>query len=218
MRAASRDRARGTPIGIACELRWEPGRAVLELTAADGPRIRVEPGDADPFRPAPFGVLQLAARRPRRAPQRRRGRLRVHHALRARPRTDRRTSRAAARAARKPDGAPPLQQLPGEHHLLCGSIRHPLPGRSRTRRVLASGLLTDLPSRTPSAQDASAAPSRRRPARRLPAAQPRPACSPYRDDGPDDPRRSSSHERTDLTPAVAHRTAYACGRSANQHR
>jgi hypothetical protein len=33
------------------------------------------------------------------------------------------------------------------------------------------------PSKTPSTQDASAAPSRRRPARRLPAAQPRPVCS-----------------------------------------
>jgi hypothetical protein len=72
---------------------------------------------------------------PRRAPHRRRGRLRVHHALRARPRTDRRTSPAAGRAAREPDGALPLQQLPGEHHLRRGQIRHPLPGPSRTRRA-----------------------------------------------------------------------------------
>ena len=62
-------------------------------------------------------------------------RLRVHHALRARPRTDRRTSPAARRAAREPDGPLPLQQLPTEHHLRRGQIRHPLPGPSRTRRA-----------------------------------------------------------------------------------
>jgi uncharacterized protein len=49
VRAESRDRARSTQIGIACELRWKPGGAVPELTMDGGPRIRVELGDADLF-------------------------------------------------------------------------------------------------------------------------------------------------------------------------
>ena len=37
VRAESRDRARSTQIGIADELRWKPGAAVLELTMDGGP-------------------------------------------------------------------------------------------------------------------------------------------------------------------------------------
>jgi hypothetical protein len=43
--AESRDRARGTQIGIACELRCKPGGAVPERTMDGGPRIRAELGD-----------------------------------------------------------------------------------------------------------------------------------------------------------------------------
>ena len=78
VRAESRDRARSTQTGIACELRCKPGAAVPELTMDGGPRIRAGLGDPGFSRPAPSGVLQPAARRPRRAPHRRRGRLRVH--------------------------------------------------------------------------------------------------------------------------------------------
>jgi hypothetical protein len=45
VRAESRDRARSTQIGIACELRWKPGGAVPERTMDGGPRIRAGLGD-----------------------------------------------------------------------------------------------------------------------------------------------------------------------------
>jgi hypothetical protein len=45
VRAESRDRARSTQIGIACELRCKPGGAVPELTMDGGPRIRAGLGD-----------------------------------------------------------------------------------------------------------------------------------------------------------------------------
>jgi hypothetical protein len=45
----SLDRAHGTQIGIAYELRWQLDGRVLELTLDDGPGIRVELGDADFF-------------------------------------------------------------------------------------------------------------------------------------------------------------------------
>ncbi len=49
VRAGSRDRARSTQIGIACELRRKPGAAVPELTMDGGPRIRAGLGaDAGP--------------------------------------------------------------------------------------------------------------------------------------------------------------------------
>jgi uncharacterized protein len=47
VRAESLDRAHGTMIGIAYELRWTLDGAVLELTMDGGPGIRVELGDAD---------------------------------------------------------------------------------------------------------------------------------------------------------------------------
>jgi uncharacterized protein (TIGR03086 family) len=48
----------------------------------------------------------------------------------------------------------------------------------RAGESLDPGVAASLsPSKTPSTQDASAAPSRRRPARHLPTAQPKPACS-----------------------------------------
>ena len=43
--AESRDRARGTQIGIACELRWKLDGAVPERTMDGGPRIRAGLGD-----------------------------------------------------------------------------------------------------------------------------------------------------------------------------
>jgi len=49
VRVRSLDRARGTQIGIAYELRWELDGAVLELALDGGPGIRVELGDADFF-------------------------------------------------------------------------------------------------------------------------------------------------------------------------
>ena len=55
VRAESRDRARSTQIGIACELRWKPGGAVPELTMDGGPRIRAglgDPGFSDLHPPA----------------------------------------------------------------------------------------------------------------------------------------------------------------------
>jgi hypothetical protein len=45
VRAESRDRARSTQIGIACELRWKLDGAVPELTTDGGPRIRAGLGD-----------------------------------------------------------------------------------------------------------------------------------------------------------------------------
>jgi uncharacterized protein len=45
----SLDRAHGTQIGIAYELRWRLDGAVLDLTLDDGPGIRVELGGADFF-------------------------------------------------------------------------------------------------------------------------------------------------------------------------
>jgi hypothetical protein len=62
--AESRDRARGTQIGIACELRWKPGGAVPERTIDGGPRIRAglgDPGFSDLHHPA-FCNLLTAAR------------------------------------------------------------------------------------------------------------------------------------------------------------
>ena len=43
------DRARGTQIGIAYELRWKLDGAVLELTMNGGPGVRIELGGADFF-------------------------------------------------------------------------------------------------------------------------------------------------------------------------
>jgi uncharacterized protein len=43
------DRAHGTQIGVAYELRWNLDGAVLELTLDGGPAIRVELGGADFF-------------------------------------------------------------------------------------------------------------------------------------------------------------------------
>jgi hypothetical protein len=45
VRAESRDRARSTQIGIACELRWKLDGAVPERTMDGGPRIRAGLGD-----------------------------------------------------------------------------------------------------------------------------------------------------------------------------
>jgi len=45
VRAESRDRARSTQTGIACELRPKPGAAAPELTMDGGPRIRAGLGD-----------------------------------------------------------------------------------------------------------------------------------------------------------------------------
>ncbi|HEV2374028.1 MAG TPA: putative glycolipid-binding domain-containing protein [Streptosporangiaceae bacterium] len=45
----SLDRAHGTQIGIAYELRWELDGAVLELSMDGGPGVRVELGGADFF-------------------------------------------------------------------------------------------------------------------------------------------------------------------------
>ena len=45
VRAESRDRARSTQIGIACELRRKPDQAVPERTMDGGPRIRAGLGD-----------------------------------------------------------------------------------------------------------------------------------------------------------------------------
>ena len=45
VRAGSRDRARSTQIGIACELRWKLDGAVPERTMDGGPRIRAGLGD-----------------------------------------------------------------------------------------------------------------------------------------------------------------------------
>jgi uncharacterized protein len=49
VRVESLDRAHGTQIGIAYELRWKLDGAVLELTMDGGPATRVELGDADFF-------------------------------------------------------------------------------------------------------------------------------------------------------------------------
>jgi uncharacterized protein len=49
VRVESLDRAYGTQIGIAYELRWKLDGAVLELTRDGGRGIRVELGDADFF-------------------------------------------------------------------------------------------------------------------------------------------------------------------------
>jgi hypothetical protein len=49
VRVESLDRAHGTQIGIAYELRWELDGAVLELAVDGGPGIRVELGEADFF-------------------------------------------------------------------------------------------------------------------------------------------------------------------------
>jgi hypothetical protein len=49
VRVESLDRACGTQIGIAYELRWKLAGPVLELTLDDGPVVRVELGDADFF-------------------------------------------------------------------------------------------------------------------------------------------------------------------------
>ena len=49
VRVESLDRAYGTQIGIAYELRWKLDADVLELTMDGGSRTRVELGDADFF-------------------------------------------------------------------------------------------------------------------------------------------------------------------------
>jgi len=49
VRVESLDRASGTQLGIAYELRWKLDGAVLELTMDNCPAIRVELGDADFF-------------------------------------------------------------------------------------------------------------------------------------------------------------------------
>ena len=49
VRVASLDRAYGTQIGIAYELRWALDGPVLELTMDGGPAVRVELGGADFF-------------------------------------------------------------------------------------------------------------------------------------------------------------------------
>ena len=49
VRAESLDRAHGTQIGIAYELRWTLDGTVLELALNGGPGMRVELGDADFF-------------------------------------------------------------------------------------------------------------------------------------------------------------------------
>ena len=60
VRAESRDRARSTQIGIACELRRKPGAAVPELTMDGGPRIRAGLGDrADAARRLLQKALQI---------------------------------------------------------------------------------------------------------------------------------------------------------------
>jgi hypothetical protein len=47
VRVESLDRAHGTQIGIAYELRWKLDGTVLELVMDGGPGTRVELGDAD---------------------------------------------------------------------------------------------------------------------------------------------------------------------------
>jgi hypothetical protein len=49
VRVETLDRASGTQIGVAYELRWKLDGAVLELTMNSDPVIRVELGDADFF-------------------------------------------------------------------------------------------------------------------------------------------------------------------------
>jgi len=63
VRAESRDRARSTHIGIACELRWKLGGAVPELTMDGGLRIRAglgDPGFSDLHHPAFCNPLPAA--------------------------------------------------------------------------------------------------------------------------------------------------------------
>jgi hypothetical protein len=63
VRAESRDRARSTQIGIACELRWKLDGAVPELTMDGGPRIRAglgDPGFSDLHHPAFCNPLPAA--------------------------------------------------------------------------------------------------------------------------------------------------------------
>jgi|SRR5215475_4588870 len=127
----SLDRAHGTQIGITYELRWKLDGPVLELAMDGGPGIRVVLGDADFFdlhhsaffNSLPFardGLLEEGAA----AREYTMRFVRVPELTAA--------SLAAVRAAREPDGALPLQRLPGGHHLRCERIRHPLPGLSRT--------------------------------------------------------------------------------------
>jgi hypothetical protein len=49
VRVESHNRAHGTQIGVAYEVRWKLDGAVLELTMNDGPVVRVELGGADFF-------------------------------------------------------------------------------------------------------------------------------------------------------------------------
>jgi uncharacterized protein len=49
VRVESLNRAHGTQIGVAYEVRWKLDGAVLELTMNDGPVVRVELGGADFF-------------------------------------------------------------------------------------------------------------------------------------------------------------------------
>lgn len=136
VRAESRDRARSTQIGIACELRPKPGGAVPELTMDGGPRIRAglgDPGFSGLHHPAFCNPLPAA----RDDGPLTDGAAACEYTMRfvRVPELTAEPSPAAGRAAREPDGALPLQQLPGEHHLRRGQIRHPLPGPSRTRRA-----------------------------------------------------------------------------------
>jgi hypothetical protein len=63
VRAGSRDRARGTQIGIAYELRWKLDGAVPELTMDAAPRIRAglsDPGFSGLHHPAVLNSLPAA--------------------------------------------------------------------------------------------------------------------------------------------------------------
>jgi hypothetical protein len=134
-RAESRDRAPGTQIGIACELRGKPGGAVPELTMDGRPRIRAglgDPGFSGLHHPAFCNPLPAARDGPLTD-----GAAACEYTMRfARvPELTAEPARQRVRAAREPDGALPPQALPGDHHRRCGPIRHPLPGPSRTRRA-----------------------------------------------------------------------------------
>ena len=67
VRAESRDRARSAQIGIECELRRKPGRAVPERTMDGGPRIQAglgDPGFSGLHHPAFCNPLPAARDRP----------------------------------------------------------------------------------------------------------------------------------------------------------
>src|SRR5262249_8409743 len=118
VRAESLDRAHGTQIGVAYELRWRLDGPVLDLQLADRPAVRVQLGDADFFdlghsaffNPLPAPRRRGPAARPGPGPG-------VPDAFRPRPGADRRARVAALRAAREPDGALPLGRIRGRHQL-----------------------------------------------------------------------------------------------------